>query len=322
MYKSTKDVALSQEKRVLRTITSYMLCGFNARIGYKYQTSKKETEISELLPTAKAIHFWNESQKCFEKYADRLTWESHRIVENTTANTFFSRDDQIAWITPLDNFKLVFAEIEKCYLYGSPEHKEIKKKFHALCKDIRKIEADNTLQHKDFKMFPRLSFTYIPQMLDLNNEEVLALLPYLLAAYVFNFRKEHLFFGETELVKLIFSESNISTSEAPKIRGRIKDLAKIFTLSGNMEDLVCFQTDRPSPSLYPADENNHRLTKGKLGTQCVRFESVFRDAFKEWCEIIPKCAELAGFTKLEQNLDIATCQFLLDYHISQETSRR
>lgn len=171
-------------------------------------------------------------------------------------------------------------------------------------------------------MFPRLSLSDILEMLDLRNEDVQATLPYLLTSYVYNFRKERLFYQGTKLRESVFNGTDVTASDAPEIRNRIKQLARIFSLSGNIYDLVCFQSNRPSVTIYPLDKAGHRLSKVKLGKQYVKFESVLRDVFREWCAIIPKCAEQVKFTELEQNLDLSTCQYLLDYYISQEASRR
>lgn len=316
---------LACETRAINAITTYMVRRFDARIKYKYQ--KSGLKADELNPRLTGVmqQFWTECQKTFEDYINTLTLESTGADNKSTFDLPFdgkvnaSRgiSGKVSWIDPLEELKRAYSDVEKLYLRGSTEHKKISSDFKVLYKNIKQVS-----QLPRVEMFPRLSLSDILEMLDLRNEDVQATLPYLLTSYVYNFRKERLFYQGTKLRESVFNGTDVTASDAPEIRNRIKQLARIFSLSGNIYDLVCFQSNRPSVTIYPLDKAGHRLSKVKLGKQYVKFESVLRDVFREWCAIIPKCAEQVKFTELEQNLDLSTCQYLLDYYISQEASRR
>ncbi|MDE6431932.1 MAG: hypothetical protein K2L13_00885 [Opitutales bacterium] len=315
---------LEQELRAREAIRQYMLRRFNARVEYKSQKVKSKAESLKPLFTVGARNFWEECKKCFEDYADNATLESVRTFydlepdDSELDSSVVDKDDGIAggvyWATQLDEFRRAYSDIENHYLRGLPTRKIITNRFNDLCRDIENECSTSEPQ----KVLPRLSLAYIPEMIDFRSTDVQALLPYLLTAYVHNFRKEHLFYRDTKKLHQLFDNAQVTALMAPDYRNRIEQLGKIFSLADNMDDFVPIQTNRPSPNIYPVDECGWRLSKTKLGTQYVRFESVLWDVFEEWCRIIPRCAKQTGFTDIEKNLNIPTCQYLVDYYISQK----
>ena len=116
-----------------------------------------------------------------------ITGEKQQTIMEYLDNFSKEIPIKVRYYTPIDALKEAFDEVDKVYLRYSRQRKEYIKLFSEL---IEKNESTlPSYKQKQYRVLGNIHFNHIDEMLDIQDEDIVTLLPFLLTSYVYNFRK-------------------------------------------------------------------------------------------------------------------------------------
>ena len=315
----SQKALLEEEKRAIKALSDNIKATFNSKISYCSEKKKVLSLVVMYHCSDKVEQFWKESINQFENLMQEIN-DNKADASNTgkkqKENSIGENDTNIRWCTHLDELTECYNRIREEYLYRLPQHQPCNKLFNELKREIQKA-MDMERPAKKFDI-GRHSFRYIPKMIDLRNPDVIELLPYLMTAYVFNYRKNRFFYRffyeKSSLISQIYENENfsINSAEAPRYRERIDELCRIFTLENiTNKKLICHSDDnRPkvngSPVRYYMKEFPH-----------IKYRAGLNIVFAQWCRAIQGSAAKLGYSEISLKRDFEDATALYHYYIDR-----
>ena len=336
-----------KEQEALDAIFSYMRDGLNQRIAY---VKGKERGVG-IIPISPQIQaFWdmciqifkqdlsqfdvklkddpetkNEAEDGSEAEAeteDSLGTATETGTEGSSKNEIIGH---VRWLDPMEEFEDVYYNLKAAYCISNDQSLKLDEQFNRLCKKLERKRND-IRKPFHYSVLGEIDFTYLPYMLNLQDEKICALLPYLLTAYTFNFWASR-FFSRGKLIPLIScTESevqevmlqnfgstgfDIDSADVAKKRYALKDLARVFSLENCEKTLIIppktNNEDRPVPfpMLFETYEPKSSYVIYNIVLDCV---------FELWSDTILECASLAEIGGFPSNIDFKSCEKLyFDY---------
>ena len=155
-------------------------------------------------------------------------------------------------------------EIESLYLYQSHQRGKCKQLFKQLLLTIDQANAPPPPEQ--LGILGRLNWKYIEKMLVVEDDTICALLPFLLTAYVYNFRKNRFISRGSTVVEGAFNQEKIETIKKSEMKKR---LIRLSTYFGFRDYGVRFDKYRNGPLEFPS----------------LRNEIILDLVFDTWCAI-------------------------------------
>ena len=322
MFEYELDDVLQQERDAKDAIITFITTDVNGRVKYKYPPKSAEARVKKEIHdeiTKTFENFWNACIDSFEDYISRI--DEPRFSSTHYASIDIDGDDSdvhseeysnfsIPFITSLDELKSAYKDVQIEYLTGSDNKDECDQLFKELVSKICTAEPkQRKIKYKPFHL------DLLPKALNLQDENVCELLPYLLTAYIFNSQQSHFFHQQKndtatdqDFVRrffIIFSDCAIDATEAGKIRAMVKTVSNLFSLSG-CERLIKrnYYIDDYKAQLYSV-----RMMPGTTGVSDFKYRYLLNDVFLQWRYILKKYSK-----KLENKNVIGT----IDYQKSRE----
>lgn len=221
----------------------------------------------------------------------------------------------------------------------SPHFADLDKAFFAIrnwvCLDSKSSEKCNELYLKlrirlekelfHMRPIPKVkfnirenTFTYLPDILDLENQDICGLLPYLMTAYCCNCGDNRFLYEGKTLLKQTFEVGNIEPIDAPKLRERIPKFCQIFSLSqAKLDSAFNVDYDRPRRKVGLSAFYNPGFPLSPKKREVVDY------IFDYWSEKIP---QFASESKIDIKIDTNLCEGLFYYYVymnddSQKTAK-
>lgn len=250
---------LQTEKIAMKCIQEHLLSGYEARInGNALSAARQGEEVLLSVAARFSAHFETLNAEC----ASRLWPKKERRKRKTQT---------IAWGDPIQELKDAFLKVETQYLLHSRSHEECSRLFRQLLSLIE--TASSSPNPEEFCILGRLNWKYIEKMLPVQEPAVCALLPYLLTAYAYHFRKNRLMSRGSTSVEGAFSQDEVEIVKKSQIRNQLKTLSTLF---GFCDYGIKFQECKRG-SIDRASLKNELVLDYVFYTWCVIFCSYERD---------------------------------------------
>lgn len=313
---------LCEESQAIEAIAANMKITFNAQLKYKALKSefRAARKKSDGMSSQDFTAFWNECTNSFKEYIDNFNSDPDiqeiydvdpdDIEEDDVIDVENNSEvnDCVSWYDSIDQLKACYYQVEEDFLRKSPQHQNCNKLFSELC---RKIEEAKKVEKPTRKIeFGRYDFDCLEKVINLQNQYIRELLPYLLTAYTFNFWRSRFFYRGSKLLDQVFNASDIEAIDAPKIRGRIDKFSKIFGLNLYIDGLIS-KSDDDRPSL------DIPISVDMKETPHIRYRALLNGVFSQWCTIVTDWANKLEIDELAQNINIAKCEALYRYYTKQ-----
>ena len=279
------DELREQEAAAKQAIQSFIEADLNGRVSYLQEKRRLEAgDIKQDHDNAAAVYksFWDDCEASFKSYLDMIDPSKYRL-DDTKESSF---------VNPLDDLKEQYQSIkDQYYMSGlAKKWKECDKIFSTLVVRLKEIEDASSeslkFKSKDFHL------DFLCKAVDLRDENVLELLPYLLTAYTYNSQRTHLFYNHPtkkgdestpRRLNYIFENVSVDSFEASRIRKLVRDVAALFVF----ETPVFKDFDKQDESgrykpLYSLVDPQMK------GSSYLTYGRVLDDFFREWCEIIDR----------------------------------
>lgn len=313
---------LCEEKQAITAIAENMGIIFNAHLDYK--SSKIRLQAAEKMRKTVSNQdfsaFWEKCISSFNCHIESLNNEpvAQEIAcdkncygaddfDDIEGETFDKISNYVVWYDSVDQLKECYRQVEEEFLQRTTQRQECNKLFRKLCQQIE--IARKTERPKRKVNLGRQNFEWLAKVINLQDQRVRELLPYLLTAYTFNFWKCRFLYKEKKLLWQIFDATDINTMDAPKIRKRIHEFSKIFSLALNIDELISSEDDdRPSVCMPISEEMKE--------TPHIKYRFLLDIIFSEWCTIVTQQANELAIYELSHDIDIAKCN-LLYYHYTR-----
>lgn len=230
---SIQPEILTYECNAIKKIEEYLLEGYENRL-----RCAKFEEIDMLpSPITYQLEFWTYVEKAFLRYFSKVDNYYTKLFtpppRGSEARNIRLGPD-LYWHDPIEELKATFEEIEAIYLYNNSHHPRCKQLFSQLTDEI--MAAIYTVKKDDAPcILGRVHFNHIDKMLNLADKQIIALLPFLLTAYVYNFRQNKFMSIGTVAVERAFTidgilEENITSKKDNDTREQLKKLSTRFGL--------------------------------------------------------------------------------------------
>ena len=251
----TERQMLEQEETALNHVRENLLSGYERRIDETYMSSAEETTLSGTVLKDAVDLFSKDFAKLSAEYKAILypKKERKKRVKKTAV-----------WEDPIAELKNAYTEIESLYLYQSHQRGKCKQLFKQLLLTIDQANAPPPPEQ--LGILGRLNWKYIEKMLVVEDDTICALLPFLLTAYVYNFRKNRFISRGSTVVEGAFNQEKIETIKKSEMKKR---LIRLSTYFGFRDYGVRFDKYRNGPLEFPS----------------LRNEIILDLVFDTWCAI-------------------------------------
>lgn len=259
------DVAtiLACEQDVLSRIEKYLLCNYEQKVeltkcAYDYEPDFGNRE------------FWKYAIAAFEERLSE-TDISYKILFNPSHRMIRKNGE---WVTSLDDLKKAFETVKNDYLFYSRGKKTCENIFLDLLKELELAFDEQLLD--DPKILGRAHYNYIEQLLDIEDDMICKTLPFLLTAYVYNFRINRFMSRGSTSVEGAFNIKEIETTRISEMKKRLTYLSQLFGFAGQevkFSDSQDSSSEKPAPFLpkqFPGPQN----------------KAVLDFVFNVWCVIL------------------------------------
>lgn len=248
---SMKSDILIHENNAIKSIERYLLEGYENRL-----RCAKSEEIDILpSPITYQLEFWAYVEKAFLRYFSKVDNYYTKLFtpppRGSKARNIRLGSD-LYWYDPIEELKASFEEIEAMYLYNNSHHPRCKQLFSKLTDEI--MAAIYTVKKDDVPyILGRVHFNHIDKMLNLADKQIVALLPFLLTAYVYNFRQNKFMSVGTVAVERAFTidgilEENITSKNDNDTRAQLKQLSTRFGFEKSTINFSDVKTEEKEPS--------------------------------------------------------------------------
>lgn len=314
----TVDTFALKKGEIEKSICNYLIEGYRARAAkYTHEKSRNEGAFFSLSPEIK--EFWNDSTSKFEEYILDISKRYAQGVGYQTPEARGKRTSSVWDDDPIQDFKKVFAVIEDRYLIKSGHHKSCTDLFQKLIAEIEASTVPEIPQEPEkTSVLGRVHYRYIEKMLDISNDTICALLPFLLTAYTYNFRCNRFMNRGTTLVEGAFSDNDVDIIRKRKIEEELRILAAQFFFpkegtkfphSSSRSKCKDSESERPEPLNYPPIEPREYPS--------LKFREVLDTVFAIWCYIL--CLYIGDndseiHKKVSKRVDIVLCTKLYLYY--------
>lgn len=314
----TVDTFALKKGEIEKSICNYLIEGYRARAAkYTHEKSRNEGAFFSLSPEIK--EFWDVSTSKFEKYISDISKRYARKVGYKKPETRGKRPSSSWDEDPIQDFKKAFIIVEDLYLINSGHHKSCKDLFEKLIAEIEASTVPEIPQEPEkASVLGRVHYRYIEKMLDISDDTICALLPFLLTAYTYNFRYNRFMNRGSEIVEGAFSDELVDTAIKARIKGNLKALATRFFFpqegakfpgSSSRLKYIDAESMRPTPMEYVAIEPRTYPS--------LKFREVLDSVFAIWCYIF--CLYIGDndseiHKKVSEKVDIVLCTKLYLYY--------
>lgn len=204
------------------------------------------------------------------------------------------------------------------------QKKDIIKLFTKLRTKLEKYEERNARKNElRGSILGSTNLTCLPYLLNLQNESIRELLPYLLTAYTLNYWNNRFFSGKTKLIPIIcstpLSEEHelLDPAEAAKLRPNIKNLVKIFSLKDSKSKFVKFPDTENDGHPAPAGSLFDEIKVKNIETPYIRYKKILDIVFDVWCKVVCECAPQAEINGFPSNIDWESCKALYSFYTDE-----
>ena len=277
----TERQMLEQEETALNHVRENLLSGYERRIDETDMSSAEETTLSGTVLKDAVDLFSKDFAKLSAEYKAILypKKERKKRVKKTAV-----------WEDPIAELKNAYTEIESLYLYQSHQRGKCKQLFKQLLLTIDQANAPPPPEQ--LGILGRLNWKYIEKMLVVEDDTICALLPFLLTAYVYNFRKNRFISRGSTVVEGAFNQEKIETIKKSEMKKR---LIRLSTYFGFRDYGVRFDKYRNGPLEFPS----------------LRNEIILDLVFDTWCAIF------SGYSD-KKILALENVQPRIDFKLSYE----
>ena len=278
----TERQMLEQEETALNHVRENLLSGYERRIDETDMSSAEETTLSgtvlkdavdlfskdfaKLSAEYKAILYPKKERK--KRVKKTAVWEDPIAEYKAILYPQKERKKRVkktaVWEDPIAELKNAYTEIESLYLYQSHQRGKCKQLFKQLLLTIDQANAPPPPEQ--LGILGRLNWKYIEKMLVVEDDTICALLPFLLTAYVYNFRKNRFISRGSTVVEGAFNQEKIETIKKSEMKKR---LIRLSTYFGFRDYGVRFDKYRNGPLEFPS----------------LRNEIILDLVFDTWCAI-------------------------------------
>lgn len=283
----TVDTFALKKGKIEEFICNYLIEGYRARAAkYTHEKSRNESAFFNLPPQTK--EFWDVSTSKFEKYISDISKRYARRGGYKKTETRGKRPSSFWDEDPIQDFKKAFAIVEDIYLINSGHHKSCKDLFEKLIAEIEASTVPKIPQEPEkASVLGRVHYRYIEKMLDISNDTICALLPFLLTAYTYNFRCNRFMNRGSTMVEGAFSDEGVDTIYKKKIEENLTKLAAQFFFpqerakfpsSSSRLKYIDAESMKPIPMAYVAIEPR--------AYPSLEFREVLDSVFAIWCYIL------------------------------------
>lgn len=194
-------------------------------------------------------------------------------------------------------------------------------------------------------VFGRVNLDYIRYLLDLQDNEIRKLLPYLLTSYIFNFCNSRYFYDNKATISLLIpwlsftknycdnrgqkdkkvkkdNTSKIDCAEISKLVFSSKGLANVFSLSKCHLESICSINqenrgyDGPEPLIWRGVL--YRAWKKEVPVPLIRYKELAEDILELWVSAINKTASIAKIDGFPENIDLEMCRALVRHYCADD----
>lgn len=341
------DSMRRQEREAVESIKKYLIDGYDFRRSKVNPNANAKAELQNPGPFPQAEKFWDGIISAFvgyiaeinQKYSDMFNISE--CSEPKTRRRKSSADDGSFWIEEdlIDDFKKYFSMIETQHLRCSPLHSRCMELFQQLIETIETAispisptssnspnspdnsDTDSLNNSKKISILGRTNFRYISKMLDINDNTICSLLPFLLTAYVYTFRNNRFMNRGDTSVEGAFSDEDVETIRVSETKKKLEVLSKCF---GLFDCQIKFPASKGRPI-------KHSDSKSELDNQfsCddIKYSSkypylehreVLDSVFAIWCGIvcgICECEASQAYPAFYKKVDLVLCVKLYLYYM-------
>ena len=349
---SDMDSMRRQEREAVESIRKYLIDGYDFR-RWKYKktndSSKDKDEPQNPGPFPQDEKFWDGIISAFlghiaeinQKYSDMFNISE--CSEPKTRRRKSSADDGSFWIEEdlIDDFKKYFSMIETQYLKHPQLRAQCKKLFQQLIETIETAispisptssnspnspnspdnsDTDSPNNSKKISILGRTNFRYISKMLDINNNTICSLLPFLLTAYVYTFRNNRFMNRGDTSVEGAFSDEEVETVRISHTKGQLKELSRCF---GLFDCQIKFPASKGRP-IKPSDSKSELENRFSYDIKYsskypyLGHREVLDSVFAIWCGIvcgICECEASQAYPAFYKKVDLVLCVKLYLYYM-------
>ncbi|MBD5098626.1 MAG: hypothetical protein HDT35_03590 [Clostridiales bacterium] len=324
----------SKEQLALDAIADCMKKRLYGNVKYKDPAAAKG-RACEIPHISEQVHqFWNKCTPAFEQAVSKLfsspdikLRENYKpeygpetevpYSEESLSEERYEYDEGRGWVTPLRAFERAYDEF--IYSSGIDNRNQLKvlnRIFSQLCSKVDDYKERNKKKYRlRGTILGKAEFGNLEYLLDLQEDAIRQLLPYLLTAYTLTSCSSRFFYKDQTLIRLICAtkvkdSERIDPIEASKVGERIKPLSKVFSLNG----AISASTSRPVPETTPLEEVISNDEK-----PYVKNIAVLTSIYKIWGKVISDYGYLAEIDGFPSDIDWDACQKL--YSSYTTTSR-
>lgn len=311
----------AQEQRSLDAISHFVKEKIRSKVNRTIVPEVKHIpeEHKRPMPEAEIEHFWEECIKIFLKQMkDLFGKQAEKLVDKE------SEESRLSWSNAIDDFKEAYYEAkEESIVLGYTKPKKINKIDSAFDLIVKELTKEHKISASwEELVFGRMHFDKLVYLLDLQDEEIRKLLPYLLTAYTCNSRTNG-FLCKKEpkgvIKALISSDYSLADStDAAKLVHSSKRLKEVFSLSQYQKKRLCLSDqekvdhDVPAPLIWSnvLDEAYHKEVRIPL----IRYKELAVEIFKCWCSAIQEAKFIAETGYFPQDIDWKMCCALFNHY--------
>lgn len=317
-----------KDETALNAVEKYILEELKAHTHY-VSSKAKERQKKEMPVISKEIRlFWKKCMEAFEEevihalYGRDFKLHTESMVKREKAPLvqIVSKNPDTGysfWTAPMYSCMVAFAEVMQESNITLVQKENIIRLFTELRTKLEKYEERNARQNElRGSILGSTNFIYLPYLLNLQEESIRGLLPYLLTAYTFNYWNNRFFSGKTKLVPIICSTplskeyELLDPSEAAKLRPNIKNLVKIFSLKDSKGKFVKFPDTKNDSCLAPLGSLFDGMEAKDIESPYIRYKKILDVVFDVWCKVVEECAPLAEIEGFPSNIDFKGCKEL------------
>ena len=286
----TERQMLEQEETALNHIRENLLSGYERRVAEKDMSTAEEATLSGTVLKVAIALFSKDFAQLSAEYRAILypPKERKKRVKKLVKKT-------ASWEDPISELKKAYAEVENFYLYQTRQREECRKLFKQLLSTIDKVK--NPPNTKELQILGRLNWIYIDKMLALEDEIICALLPFLLTAYVYNFRKNRFISRGSTSIEGAFNKEKIEIIKKSEMRKR---LIRLSTCFGFRDYKIQFD----------------KYKNGALEFPSLRNEMILDLVFDTWCTIFSgnRGKKIPALENVQPRIDFKLSYELYLYH--------